>query len=345
MPVGEACDVLLSVGSVAGGSYSSGVTNSTIQGLSPDTAYSCYVQTVLSSGLDNLCSYPLYITTKSDGSSPSPPLVVRYATLGAVRFSGFTVESFNAQDQFQFCQNVLSLQTGGSCTILDIEPGSVIITFTVLYNSELEAQTLANKLTNDPSVNSILESGLSKWTSSTVENAEVASGPYNPVAPQAPTNVVVTPDVSGCPSTISAIVSWTPDLSRPDIVSYQATCVQASNSSAGSTTAVKGYASGAAVVTGLEPAVSYGCFVESFTLDKVSPKSSIVNIQKYVYINCVFSLTHLVRIIDTKMRCGVVPCMVITSFIGLFADHVLTHHLLLSIQSFLLIFNSAWLSQ
>lgn len=98
-------------------------------GLSNSGYYSVYAYglcqgrtTAMSSGL------AVYNQVASSGGSST-----QFATLFSVRYTGFTVETFTSADQKEVCTNVRGLQPGGTCKILSLLPGSVVVTGTVSY--------------------------------------------------------------------------------------------------------------------------------------------------------------------------------------------------------------------
>ena len=205
----------------------------------------------------------LYNQVVSEVYSPTSS---NFSTLFSVRYSGFTLESFTSADNEQVCVNMLGLQPGGVCTILSMLPGSVIATGIVNYPSKSGAQGLKAKLLLGSSTTmTTLAQGLSQATTPVVEATETEETPENPPEPKAATNIQVVPNIKGCPSSVSAEVTWIP-VKEVGVMGYTATCYPSGAAKPSRTGIVTGANANGVLVRKLAQKVEYYCSVTTLSM-------------------------------------------------------------------------------
>ena len=225
-------------------------TQATVTGLTPDTEYDCYV--ITKNKIRDVCSKPVSIKTGPGG--PTPPSLVAWV----LRYSGFTVNTWTPGDSVSVCNNILSLVPGGTCSIFQILPGSVIVAGRTVYEDGNDADALAQTLEDgSPATLSRLTNNLTQSSNVTVElvASEPTQSEDQPTVP--PTNAAAS--VTG-PCATEIKVTWTPPSQTTFLLGYVAIC----ESNDGPTTVLApGASSNQALITGLASNTTYICGVAS----------------------------------------------------------------------------------
>ena len=229
----------------------------TVSGLTAGTPYRCWVKAVNSVG--TVCSLP----------------VVPHSVIFSLRYADITSTSFTTALQNQVCNNILQLENNGICEILNVLPGSAVVTGTVTYPSKALAESLVQQLGVPASASTLLIS-ITGSTSVTVDAAFSGITSENPTAPDPPTAVVGTANDTNCP-TAALDVSFTAPANIQGIVLYLATCdvVAGTSKSSGqpieAATMVQSGASTVSIPVGpLSVVTEYTCKVQSATVQKLS---------------------------------------------------------------------------
>ncbi|WPT12936.1 hypothetical protein PSENEW3_00002777 [Picochlorum sp. SENEW3] len=215
---GEACDAPPQGQPVSGSlPVKPAAVEGTVQGLDVDQTYSCFVETTLSeNGKVSFCQE----------ATPSPG-IVRFE----LKFPGYRdAAAFGQQDREQVCANVLSLQPGGTCTVLRVVNGSAIVFIQVEDDDYRNTWSLTETLAqNETEVTAALTSGLE----GSVEIADIQTEPPLP-SPLPPTGVTANPSSDCMPS---VVVTWTAPQRSSTITGYFVSCKSMTAPTANSTVA------------------------------------------------------------------------------------------------------------
>eukprot|EP00204_Picochlorum_oklahomense_P001190 CAMPEP_0118797774 /NCGR_PEP_ID=MMETSP1161-20130426/263_1 /TAXON_ID=249345 /ORGANISM="Picochlorum oklahomensis, Strain CCMP2329" /LENGTH=729 /DNA_ID=CAMNT_0006724991 /DNA_START=93 /DNA_END=2282 /DNA_ORIENTATION=+ len=202
---GDGCDATPQGQSVRGSlPVKPAAVEGTVQGLEVDQTYSCYVETTLSeNGKVSYCQEAMPF-----------PGVVRFE----LRFGAYSnASAFGPSEQAQVCANVLSLQPGGTCSVLRVTDGSAIVLIQVEYDDFRNTWSLTETLTqNATAVTAALTSGLE----GSVEIADVETEPPVP-NPLSPTNVAANAASDCSPS---VVVTWAAPQRSSTITGYFVSC-------------------------------------------------------------------------------------------------------------------------
>lgn len=202
---GEGCDAPAQGQSVSGSlPVKPAAVEGTVQGLEVDQIYSCFVETTLSeNGKVSYCQEAM----------PFPGIVRFELIFGAYP----NAAAFGPSEQAQVCANVLSLQPGGTCSVLRVTDGSAIVLLQVEYDDFRNTWSLTETLTqNATAVTAALTSGLE----GSVEIADVETEPPVP-NPLSPTNVAANAASDCVPS---ATVTWQAPERSSTITGYFVSC-------------------------------------------------------------------------------------------------------------------------
>eukprot|EP00889_Picochlorum_renovo_P006773 jgi/Picre1/33803/NNA_001282.t1 len=270
---GEACDAPAQGQPVSGSlPVKPAAVEGTVQGLEVDQTYSCFVETTLSeNGKVSFCQE----------ATPTPG-IVRFE----LKFPGYRdAAAFGQQDREQVCANVLSLQPGGTCTVLRVVNGSAIVFIQVEDDDYRNTWSLTETLAqNDTEVTAALTSGLE----GSVEIADIQTEPPLP-SPLPPTDVTANPSSDCMPS---VTVTWTAPQRSSTITGYFVSCKSMTAPTANSTVA----ATQRNVSLPIQAGEEYMCSVVSQGPSGTSVPADASSLVMYKYPGSCFTLCDVSQI-------------------------------------------------